>query len=99
MAICAFPVVPAPPITIPISPDVSLVEASTAFEGAPVSFASLLTVVPVLDAKRGQIFAARYQRDPADKTLIRTADNMLSFSKQNGKNRVSVNLRKIETLD
>lgn len=30
------------------------------------------------------------------KILIRIADNMLRFSKQNGKNRVSVNLRKIE---
>ncbi len=33
------------------------------------------------------------------KILIRTADNMLRFSKQNGKNRVSVNLRKIEPED
>ena len=33
------------------------------------------------------------------KLLIRTADNMLRFSKQNGKNRVSVNLRKIEPQD
>lgn len=33
------------------------------------------------------------------KLLIRIADNMLRFSKQNGKNRVSVNLRKIETED
>lgn len=33
------------------------------------------------------------------KLLVRTADNMLRFSKQNGKNRVSVNLRKIEPVD
>ncbi|OIO37888.1 MAG: hypothetical protein AUJ72_03720 [Candidatus Omnitrophica bacterium CG1_02_46_14] len=33
------------------------------------------------------------------KALIRAADNVLSLSKQNGKNRISVNSRKIEPID
>src|SRR5467141_3827453 len=48
MAICALPVVPAPPTTTPPIPFVSLVAAITTVDGAPVSFASLLTVVPVV---------------------------------------------------
>src|SRR5438128_12610222 len=48
MAICALPVVPAPPTTRPTMPFVSLVAAITTVDGAPVSFASLLTVVPVV---------------------------------------------------
>src|SRR2546425_12438282 len=48
MAICALPVVPAPPTTTPTMPFVSLVAAITTVDGAPVSFASLLTVVPVV---------------------------------------------------
>ena len=40
-------VVPAPPTTIPTMPLTSDVAAITAVEGAPVSFASLFTVVPV----------------------------------------------------
>src|SRR2546428_743616 len=48
MAIWALPVVPAPPTTTPRMPLVSLVAAITAVDGAPVSFASLLSVVPVV---------------------------------------------------
>src|SRR6267143_1221923 len=48
MAICALPEVPAPPTTIPTIPLVSLVAAITALDGAPVSFASWLSVVPVV---------------------------------------------------
>src|SRR3989454_5372611 len=48
MAIWALPVVPAPPTTTPRMPLVSLVVAITAVDGAPVSFASLLSVVPVV---------------------------------------------------
>src|SRR3989442_4145762 len=47
MAICALPVGPVPPTTMPRMALVSLVAAITAVEGAPVSLASLLTVVPV----------------------------------------------------
>ena len=48
MAICALPVVPAPPTTTPTIPFVSVVAAITTVDGAPVSFASLLTVVPAV---------------------------------------------------
>src|SRR2546425_5319196 len=48
MAICALPVVPAPPTTTPTMPFASVVAAMTAVDGAPVSLASLLTVVPVV---------------------------------------------------
>src|SRR3989441_754105 len=48
MAIRALPVVPAPLTTTPTMPLVSLVAAITTVDGAPVSFASLLTVVPVV---------------------------------------------------
>lgn len=47
MAICALPVVPAPPTTMPMMPFESDVAAMTALDGLPVSFASLLAVVPV----------------------------------------------------
>src|SRR5205814_2271483 len=47
-AICALPLVPAPPTTTPAAPAVSEVAVMIAFEGAPVSFASLLTAVPVV---------------------------------------------------
>src|ERR1043166_5340636 len=47
-AICAFPDVPAPPTTMPCAPAVSDVAVMSAFEGAPVSLASRLTVVPVV---------------------------------------------------
>src|SRR5262245_354182 len=43
-----MPDVPAPPATIPMTPETSDVAAMIAFEGAPVSLASLLTVVPVV---------------------------------------------------
>ena len=33
------------------------------------------------------------------KALVRAAENMLLFSKQNGKNQISVNSRKIEPTD
>src|SRR5437016_14372210 len=48
MAICALPVVPAPPTTTPTTPFASVIAAMTTVDGAPVSFASLLTVVPVV---------------------------------------------------
>src|SRR5690349_9267932 len=47
-ATCALPDVPAPPVTMPTAPAVSVVAVMTAFDGAPVSLASLLTVVPVV---------------------------------------------------
>ena len=45
-----MPVVPAPPITTPTTPPVSVVAAISAVLGAPVSLASALTVVPVDEA-------------------------------------------------
>jgi hypothetical protein len=47
-AIWALPLVPAPPTTMPIAPAVSEVDVTMALDGAPVSLASLLTVVPVV---------------------------------------------------
>src|SRR3989441_13196340 len=48
MAFCALRVFPAPPTTTPTMPFVSLVDAITTVDGAPVSFASLLTAVSVV---------------------------------------------------
>src|SRR6185437_10168134 len=46
----ALPVVPAPPTTMPTAPDVDAAVVITAADGAPVSEANLLTVVPVTPA-------------------------------------------------
>src|SRR5690242_18282637 len=74
IAICALPVVPAPPTTMPRMPPLSLVEAMTALDGFPVSFASLFCVVPVDAALAISNNAAL---DPPKSRLLPSAPEMV----------------------